>query len=62
MKTYSIFIAKDGVFSGGLDGFHRAYVTIGVHTAQLGSYSTPRAARKAAKNFIKQIKEAEAGE
>lgn len=61
MKSYSIFIAKDDVFSGRLAGFYRVYVTVGAHMAQLGSYSTPRAARKAAKDFIKQIKEAEEG-
>ena len=58
MKTYKIFIAKDEVF-GEATGYHRAYVLIGEYSAKLSSYKTPRAARKAAKDFIKQIKEAE---
>lgn len=56
MKTCHIHVEQDPHY-----GCFTAEIRIGKHNAYLGLSSSRRAARKAAKDFIKQLKEAEAG-
>lgn len=54
MKTYAIHIELDPYINTWI-----ASIRIGKHVCCVGDYTSRRAARKAAKDFIKQIKEAE---
>ena len=55
MKTYAIHIEQDPHY-----GLWSALIKIGKHEAELGRYVSRRSSRKAVKDFIKQLKEAEA--
>jgi uncharacterized protein (UPF0147 family) len=56
VKTYHIHVDEDPYLNTWI-----ASIRIGKHVCCVGDYTSPRAARKAAKDFIKQLKEAEAG-
>jgi uncharacterized protein (UPF0147 family) len=54
VKTYHIHVDEDPYLNTWI-----ASIRIGKHVCCVGDYTSPRAARKAAKDFIKQLKEAE---